>query len=81
MSDGSGGLSFPVGKGGQHIVCHASPDKRFIPESKLLFHSKSVSLTDYCNEMTSETFEKWFEEQWLLYICAKPVVVDSMSIH
>jgi hypothetical protein len=63
------GLRVPVSKSGQLPVCHAgSAATGFIPERKLIFHSKSKALTYYHNETTYETFKKWSEEQFLLYI-------------
>jgi hypothetical protein len=41
MSDGSGGLKVPIGKGGHLIICHgSSAATRFIPQTKLVFSQK-----------------------------------------
>jgi hypothetical protein len=66
LSNGSGSLMDLIGKGGRIIVCHAgSATTELIPESKSIFHFKLKASTDYHNEMTSQTFKKWFEEQFL----------------
>jgi hypothetical protein len=41
LSDGSGGLKVPIGKGGRLIICHAgSAASQFIPQNKLVFRLK-----------------------------------------
>lgn len=84
MSDGSGGLKVPIGKGSRLIVCHAgSAVSGFIPQSKLIFRSKSkCKSSDYHSEMTAAVFRKWFEEQLLPYLEVNSVIVmDNASIH
>ena len=82
MSDGSGGLKVPIGKGGRLIVCHAgSATTGFIPESKLVFRSRK-STGDYHSEMNADTFKKWFVHDFLPYLPAQSVIVmDNASYH
>ena len=84
MSDGSGGLKVPTGKGGRLIICHAgSAVTGFIPQSKLVFKCKKKSSnSDYHSEMNAETFEKWFIEDFLPYLPpASYIVMDNASYH
>jgi hypothetical protein len=47
--------------------CHVgSADGGLVPESKLIFRSKSESNTDYHGKMNAELFMKLFQEQFLL---------------
>ena len=82
MSDGSGGLKVPTGKGGRLIICHAgSSATGFVPESKLVFRSKSKS-SDYHSEMNGDTFKAWFVNQFLPYIAPRSVIVmDNAPYH
>jgi transposase len=53
------GLKNPSGKGQRLIICHIGSEKGFVEGGLLCFQSKSTK--DYHEEMTGETFEKWFE--------------------
>jgi hypothetical protein len=58
MSDGSGGLKVPISKGSRLILCYAgSADGGFVPESKLIFWSKTKSNIDYHGEMNVKLFK------------------------
>lgn len=84
MSDGTGGLKVPVGKGGRLIVCHAgSAETGFIPQCKLIFKSKGKNTsTDYHSDMNSTVFKSWFVEQLLPNIPPhSTIVMDNASIH
>ena len=84
MSDGSGGLRVPVGKGGRLIVLHAgSSVTGFIPQCKLIFRSKSKSSnSDYHKDMDYSLFKKWFVENLLPNIpLNSTIVMDNASIH
>lgn len=82
-SDGSGGLKVPTGKGGRIIICHAgSAETGFIPQSKLVFRSKTKSDTDYHGEMNAECFKTWFTKQFLPYLPSHSVIVmDNAPYH
>ena len=69
MSDGSGGLKVPVGKGSRLIVLHfGSVDTGFISQSKLVLReSKTKSSDDYHSEITYSIFKQRFIEQLLPY--------------
>jgi transposase len=72
QDDGSSGLWVPDG----------SATKGFIPQSKLIFHSKLKALTDYHGKMNSKVFKMWFTQQFLPYLAPESVIVmDNTSIH
>jgi hypothetical protein len=56
-------------KGGRGICHVGSADGGFVPESKLIFRSKSESNTDYHRKINAEVFKKWFQEQ---FYCTLP---------
>ena len=82
MSDGSGGLKVPIGKGCRLIVCHVgSSDTGFVPQSKLIFRTNAKS-SDYHSEMTAAVFRNWFTGQFLPYIEPHSIIImDNASIH
>ncbi|KAJ4442396.1 hypothetical protein ANN_03982 [Periplaneta americana] len=84
MSDGSGGLRVPIGKGGRLIVLHVgSSATGFIPQCKFIFRSKSkTSNSDYHKDMDYSLFKKWFVEKLLPNIPPNStIVMDNASIH
>lgn len=81
LSDKSGGLKVPTGKGGRLIVCHAGGAKGFIAQCKWVFRSKK-SDTDYHSQMNNVSFKKWFTED-LLPSLEEPtsIIMDNAPYH
>ena len=66
-SDGKGGWKVPSGKGQRLIVVHAggaAAGEGWIEGADLVFRSKK-NTADYHDEMNSEHFMEWFNEQLL----------------
>ncbi|CAK1594607.1 unnamed protein product [Parnassius mnemosyne] len=71
----------PIGKGSRLIICHAgSAGSGFFENGVLAFASKSTS--DYHEEMDTDTFTNWFENQ-LLPSLPEPsiIIMDNASYH
>jgi hypothetical protein len=73
-SASNGGLKVPVGKGSRLIVCHAgSTVTSFIPETKLVFRSKSTK--DYHEAMTADTFKYWVLNRFINYLEENSIII------
>lgn len=78
--DGTGGLRVPTGKGSRLIILHAGSSNGFVPNGLLCFKSNTTG--DYHEEMDSQRFQRWFEEQLLPNIPESSVIVmDNASYH
>ncbi|KAK3107814.1 hypothetical protein FSP39_022797 [Pinctada imbricata] len=81
-SDSSDAPKIPSGKGKRLIVLHAGTTKEgLIKGCDLVFVAKTKD-GDYHNEMNSEVFLDWFENQLLPALKAPSVIVlDNASYH
>ena len=80
-SDGKGGWKVPSGKGQRLIVVHAGGAEGWVEGADLVFRSKTNS-ADYHDEMNSEHFMEWFNEQLLPNIPQNCVIIlDNASYH
>jgi hypothetical protein len=69
-------------KGGRGRYMYVgSADGGFVPESKLIFRSKSESNTDYHRKMDAEVFKKWFQEQFCCTLPLNIIVMDNASCY
>ncbi|XP_048258134.1 uncharacterized protein LOC125383596 [Haliotis rufescens] len=72
----------PPGKGERVIVFHAGSHRGFLPGSDLVFRSRSTDGGDYHTEMNSQVFTAKVEEQLLLALPDKSLVVmDNAPYH
>jgi hypothetical protein len=58
------GLKHPTARGPRFVIVHAGGKNGFINDAKLVSLAKKNS-ADYRDEMDSERFEKWFQDQLL----------------
>jgi hypothetical protein len=73
------GLKHPTARGPRFVIVHAGGKNGFINDAKLVFLAKKNS-ADYHDEMNSERFEKWFQDQLLPNI--RPgSVMDNAAYH
>lgn len=82
MSDGPDGPTVPIGKDGQFIVCHAHlATTEFIQENRFIFNFNLKALSDYHNELNSQMFKKWLEEQFLLSVITMIIIPKNVYVH
>ena len=80
-SDGKGGWTVVSGKGPRLIVVHAGGAEGWVQGADLVFRSKTNS-AGYHDEMNSEHFMEWFNEQLLPNIPRNSVIIlDNAPYH
>lgn len=76
-------VKFPVSRGKRIIILHAGGDKGWVNDT-LLLSAKNVkdSSLDYHDNMSSQIFEKWFENKLIPNLAPHTVIVmDNASYH
>jgi transposase len=75
------GLKHPTACGPRFVIVHAGRKNGFINDAKLVFLAKKNS-ADYLDEVDSERFEKWFQDQLLPNIRPGSVIImDNAAYH
>jgi hypothetical protein len=75
------GLNHPTARGPKFVIAHAGGKNEFIKDEKLVFLAKENS-ADYLDEVDSERFDKWFQDQLLPNIRPGSVIVmDNAAYH
>ncbi len=71
----------PPGKGERLIIINAITEKGWVPDAKLVFRSRKRT-GDYHGQMNHDLFAQWFEEQLLVNIPKKSLIImDNASYH
>ena len=79
--DGSGGWRRPSGKGQRLIILHAGSREGWVPESELVFRSKTRS-EDYHDEMNTQHFMEWFEQSLIPQLPPQSLIIlDDAKYH
>lgn len=79
--DGSGGWRRPSGKGQRLIILHAGSREGWVPESELVFRSKTRS-EDYHDEMNTQHFMEWFEQSLIPQLPPQSLIIlDNAKYH
>lgn len=73
------GTKNPDGNGPRLIVLHIGSDDGFVDDGAFIIQGSRSS--DYHNEMTSETFEKWISEILPKLEPGSIIVMDNASYH
>ncbi len=80
-ADGNGGWKVPTGKGTRLIVVHAGGNEGWVDGADLVFLSKTKS-ADYHDEMNSDHYMEWLDEQLLpAFQGPTAIVIDNASYH
>ncbi|CAH1987669.1 unnamed protein product [Acanthoscelides obtectus] len=77
-------LNAPCNRGKRIIILHAGSENGFIPNALLLSakNIKESCVTDYHEDMTSDLFEKWIEQQLIPNISPNSVIImDNAPYH
>ena len=74
-----GGISKHSGKGTRLIILHAGSCKGWINGAELVFQSKKSR--DYHNEMTSEHFERWFNDTLIPKLEPNSIIVMDNAFY
>lgn len=75
------GLKDPTHRGPRFVILHAGGKDGFVNNGKLVFLAKKGT-ADFHDEMNSQTFEQWFENQLLPNLKKDTgIVMDNASYH
>lgn len=75
------GVVDKISRGKRHIIVHAGSEKGFVPNTLLVFSTKS-KMADYHDDMNKNNFMKWLGDKLIPNLNEPSVIViDNASYH